>query len=130
MFPSSRLRKNSFNYVIKYCKKPKWNAFIYSDKNTNNFSLINKTIQQEINKFKNIEDKNKKMENIEKEGSKNQMIIHFVSQNNSDNLLLEEFNKPKSRRSLNENFPLILFYSKILIGKIKIIVILFLIILI
>ena len=112
LFPDTDKEKTTSDYVIKYCKKPKWNAFIYSDKNTNNFSLINKTIQQEINKFKNIEDKNKKMENIEKEGSKNQMIIHFVSQNNSDNLLLEEFNKPKSRRSLNENFPLILFLFK------------------
>ena len=112
LFPDTDKEKTTSDYVIKYCKKPKWNAFIYSDKNTNNFSLINKTIQQEINKFKNIEVKNKKMENIEKEGSKNQMIIHFVSQNNSDNLLLEEFNKPKSRRSLNENFPLILFLFK------------------
>ena len=40
------------------------------------------------------------------------MIIHFVSENNSENKLLEEFNKPKSRRSLNENFPLILFLFK------------------
>lgn len=40
------------------------------------------------------------------------MIMHFVSENNSENKLLEELNKPKSRRSLNENFPLILFLFK------------------
>lgn len=40
------------------------------------------------------------------------MIVHFVSELNSENSLLEEFNKPKSRRALNENFPLILFLFK------------------
>lgn len=112
LFPDADYKKSTSDYVIKYCKKPKWNAFIYKDKNSNNFSLINQTIQNEINKYKVIKDKNERKKNIEKEGSKNQMIIHFVSENNSDNLLLEEFNKPKSRRSLNENFPLILFLFK------------------
>ena len=113
LFPEAdNKNKATSDYVIKYCKNPKWNAFIYTTKNSNNFSLINQTIQKEINKYESIKDKNMRKKNIEKEGLKNQMIIHFVSENNSDNLLLEEFNKPKSRRSLNENFPLILFLFK------------------
>ena len=112
LFPDTDLNKKTSDYIVKYCKEPKWNAFIYSDQNTNNFSLINQTIQNEINKYKTIKDKEEKEKYIEKDGSKNQMIIHFVSENNSENKLLEEFNKPKSRRSLNENFPLILFLFK------------------
>lgn len=112
LFPYTDKKKTTLDYTVKYCEKPKWNAFIYSDANTNNFSFINKSIQNEVNKHKDVKDLKEKKNNIKKDGSKNQMIVHFVSELNSENSLLEEFNKPKSRRALNENFPLILFLFK------------------
>lgn len=60
LFPYEDLKKKTTDYNIKYCKDPKWNAFIYSDQNTNNFDLINQTIQNEINKYQKIKDKKEK----------------------------------------------------------------------
>lgn len=104
-------KNSTFDYIIKYSKKPKWKAFIYSDQKTTDFCFINQNIQAQINKYQNLQDIDKKEKNNKKEGLNNQMILHFVS-NGSDNLLLEEFDKEKSREVLSENFPLILFLFK------------------
>ena len=107
IFPEKDEKNSTSDYTVKYSKKPKWKAFIYSDQNTTNFSFINKNIQAQINKYQKLQDKDKKEKNNKKEGLNNQMIIHFVS-DNSDDLLLDEFNKDNSIDNLGENFPLIL----------------------
>ena len=111
IFPEKDEKNSTSDYTVKYSKKPKWKAFIYSDQNTTNFSFINKNIQAQINKYQKLQDKDKKEKNNKKEGLNNQMIIHFVS-DNSDDLLLDEFNKDNSIDNLGENFPLILFLFK------------------
>ena len=108
IFPEIDEKNSTSDYNVKYSKKPKWKAFIYSDKKTTDFCFINQNIQAQINKYQKLQDIDKKEKNNKKEGLNNQMILHFVS-NGSDNLLLEEFNKEKSREVLSDNFPLILF---------------------
>ena len=106
LFPKTDIEQSTKKYIVKYSEKPKWNAFIYSEKNTTNFSLIKKVIYDHINKYNGI-NKDDKLKKDKKGALKNHMIILFVSDENLDNLLLEEFNE--AEEELNENFPLILF---------------------
>ena len=109
LFPKEDKGKSTSDYIVKYSEKPKWNAFIYSKKNTKNFKLINETIQNIIN-MQN--EKTKKLTIEEKGELKNHMILLFVNDNCSDSLLCEEFSKEDTIDALNENFPLILFIFK------------------
>ena len=111
LFPNEDKNKSTSNYTVKYSKKPKWNAFLYSDSNSKNFKLINQTILEYINKF-NEENKNKNIKEEEKSELKNHMILLYVTDNESDSLLLKEFNDDDTIDSLAENFPLILFIFK------------------
>ena len=111
LFPTTDTNRSGFNYIFKYNKKLRWNAFIYTDNNTQNFKLINKTIQEEINKF-NDKSKEEKDKAMKKFAFKNHMILLFVSDNNSDINLCEEFEKDETIDKLNENFPLLLFIFK------------------
>ena len=111
LFPTEDKKKSTANYIVKYSKKPKWNAFLYSDNNAKNFKLINQTIQEYINKY-NTENKKKKLKEEEKGELKNHMILFYVMDNESDSLLLDEFNDEETIDNLAENFPLILFIFK------------------
>lgn len=59
-------KNSTFDYTVKYNKKPKWKAFIYSDKKTTNFCFINQNIQAQINKYQKLQDKDKKEKVIKK----------------------------------------------------------------
>lgn len=111
LFPNTDTNRTGFNYIFKYNQKLRWNAFIYTDNNTKNFKLINKTIQEEINKF-NDKSKDEKDKAMKKFAFKNHMILLFVSDNDSDINLCEEFEKDDTIDKLNENFPLLLFIFK------------------
>lgn len=111
LFPNEDEEKKTLFYTVKYSSKPKWNAFIYSDKNSKNFNIINQTIQGLLIKF-NIENQKRKL-SIEEEGEfKNNIILLFVNDNCSDSLLCEEFTKEETKAELVGNFPLILFIFK------------------
>jgi len=111
LFPDEDKKKSTTNYIVKYSKKPKWNAFFYSDNNAKNCKLINQTIQEYINKY-NKENKNKNFKEEEKGELKNHMILFYVMDNESDSLLLDEFNDDETIDNLAENYPLILFIFK------------------
>ena len=111
LFSVEEKNKSTLNYKVKSSKKPKWNAFIYSDNNTKNFKLINQTIQDQINKF-NTESKKRKISEEEKGELINNMILFYVTDNESDFLLLEEFNNKDTIDFFADNFPLILFIFK------------------
>ena len=111
LFPKTDKNRSCNDYIFKYSEKPKWNALIYSERNTQNFKLINETIQKNINK-NNGENKKRKDEIDKKEALKNHIILLFVCDNDSDNKLCEEFTKDETIDALNENFPLLLFIFK------------------
>ena len=81
LFPSINNNKSTSDYKIKFNKKTNWNSFIYSDNNTRNFELINKTIQKQINLY-NGKDKKERLEKEKKEGVKNHIILLFSYNNN------------------------------------------------
>ena len=111
LFSKEDKNKSTSDYKVRYSEEPKWNAFIYSDENTNNFSLINQTIQNQINMY-NGEEQYKRKELEKKHGSKNHMIILFVNENNTDELLCEQFSQESTINDLSCDFPLILFLFK------------------
>ena len=111
LFPSINKKKSTSDYTIKFNKKTNWNSFIYSDNNTRNFELINKTIQKQINLY-NGKDKKERLEKEKTEGVKNHIILLFAYNNNVDQALCEEFGKEESIENLNENFPLLLLLFK------------------
>lgn len=51
LFPSTDTKRSGVNYCFKYNNKLMWNAFLYTDKNTQNFKLVNETILTEINRY-------------------------------------------------------------------------------
>lgn len=114
LFPEVDKNKSTSDYIVRYSKKPKWKAFIYSDNNSQNFELINQTIQTQLNKYNenNKNNKKKKMTIEEKGEIQNHMILLFVSDNHSDSLLCQEFSKEETIDALTDNFPLILFIFK------------------
>ena len=111
LFPIEDKKKSTENYIVKYSKKPKWNSYIYSDNNSKNFELINQTIQGQINKY-NDENQNSKLKEEEKAELKNHMILFYVTDNDSDSLLCEEFSKEETLDALVNDYPLILFIFK------------------
>lgn len=111
LFPTLNEIKSTSDYIIKYSKKPKWNSFIYSDTNTKNFKLINKTIQSQINKYKK-EVQKRKISEEEKGEFNNHMILFYVTDNISDCLLCEEFQDENTLDTLADNYPLMLFIFK------------------
>jgi len=111
LFPKEDKKNSTSDYKVKYCEKPKYNAFIYSDKNTQNFKLINETIQSQINMYNGL-DKKAILEKQKKEGFKNHVIILFVYNNSIDKELCEEFSKEDTIDNLNEYFPLLIFIFK------------------
>ena len=111
LFSVDEKNKSTLNYKVKSSKKPKWNAYIYSDNNTKNFKLINQTLQEQINKF-NTESKKRKISEEEKGELKNNMILFYVTDNESDCSLLEEFNDEDTIDFFADNFPLILLVFK------------------
>ena len=111
LFSKEDKNKSTSDYKVRYSEEPKWNAFIYSDENTNNFSLINQTIQNQINMYNGKEQYERK-ELEKKHGSKNHMIILFVNENNTDELLCEQFSQESTINDLSCDFPLILFLFK------------------
>lgn len=112
LFPKEDKNKSTSDYKVKYCEKPKYNAFIYSEENTQNFKLINNTIYSQINKYNNELDEKVRLEKQKKEGFKNHVIILFVCNNSIDSQLCEEFSKEQTIDNLNENFPLLIFIFK------------------
>ena len=110
LFPEKDEKKSNNNYIVKYCKKPKWNAYIYSRLNTKNFNLISKIIIKQTNSCNGEEAKNKTQE--EKNELKNHMILFFVNDNDSDISLCKEFSNEEIKGELVNNFPLMLFLYK------------------
>ena len=110
LFPEKDEKKSNNNYKVKYCKKPKWNAYIYSRYNTKNFHLISEVIINQVNSYNGEGSNNKTKE--EKDEVKNHMIILFVNDNDSDTLLCNEFSDEDIKGELVDNFPLMLFLFK------------------
>ena len=110
LFPEKDEKKSNNNYIVKYCKKPKWNAYIYSRLNTKNFNLISKIIIKQTNSCNGEEAKNKTQE--EKNELKNHMILFFVNDKDSDISLCKEFSNEEIKGELVNNFPLMLFLYK------------------
>ena len=110
LFPEKDEKKSNDNYKVKYCKKPNWNAYIYSRFNTKNFHLISEVIKNQVNSFNGEGSNNKTKE--EKDESKNHMILLFVNDNDSDTLLCNEFSDEEIKGELVDNFPLMLFLFK------------------
>ena len=110
LFPEKDEKKSNENYKFKYCKKPKWNAYIYSRFNTKNFQLISEIIINQTNSCNGEEAKNKTQE--EKNELKNHMILFFVNDNDSDISLCNEFSNEEIKGELVNNFPLMLFLYK------------------
>ena len=110
LFPEKDEKKSNNNYIVKYCKKPKWNAYIYSRLNTKNFKLISKIIINQTNSCNGEEAKNKTQE--EKNELKNHMILFFVNDKDSDISLCREFSNEEIKGELVNNFPLMLFLYK------------------
>ena len=110
LFPEKDEKKSNNNYKVKYCKKPKWNAYIYSRNNTKNFHLISEVIKNQVNSYNGEGSNNKTKE--EKDEVKNHMIILFVNDNDSDTLLCNEFSDEDIKGELVDNFPLMLFLFK------------------
>ena len=110
LFPEKDEKKSNNNYKVKYCKKPKWNAYIYSRYNTKNFHLISEVIKNQVNSYNGEGSNNKTKE--EKDEVKNHMIILFVNDNDSDTLLCNEFSDEEIKGELVDNFPLMLFLFK------------------
>ena len=110
LFPEKDEKKSNNNYKVKYCKKPKWNAYIYSRDNTKNFHLISEVIKNQVNSYNGEGSNNKTKE--EKDEVKNHMIILFVNDNDSDKLLCNEFSDEEIKGELVDNFPLMLFLFK------------------
>ena len=111
LFPRTDKNLSTSNYMVKYNEKGSWNAYIYLEKNTNNFKFVKETILKQIEQFIGIDEKGK-LKNEDEKALKNHMIILFVTKPNLDELFLEEFNKEETIDDLNENFPLILFLFK------------------
>ena len=111
LFPNKDEEKSNFNYTVKYSSKPKWNAYIYSTNNTRNFHFISEVIKNQVNKY-NGDEKINELSKEEKYELKNNMILLFVNDNDSDLLLCDEFSKEENRGELNDNFPLFLFLFK------------------
>ena len=111
LFPSIDTKRSGVNYCFKYNNKLMWNAFLYTDKNTQNFKLVNETILTEINRYneQSVKEKEKAMKNF---AFKNHMIVLFVNDNDSDIKLCEEFSKDDTIDKLNDNYPLLLFIFK------------------
>lgn len=110
LFPEKDEKKSNDNYKVKYCKKPKWNAYIYSRFNTKNFHLISEVIKNQVNSCNGEEVNNKTKEEIDE--LKNHMILLFVNDNDSDILLCNEFSDEEIKGELVDNFPLMLFLFK------------------
>ena len=110
LFPEKDEKKSNNNYIVKYCKKPKWNAYIYSRFNTKNFQLISEIIINQTNSCNGEEAKNKTQE--EKNELKNHMILFFVNDNDSDISLCKKFSNEEIKGELVNNFPLMLFLYK------------------
>ena len=110
LFPEKDEKKSNENYKVKYCKKPKWNAYIYSRFNTKNFQLISEIIINQTNSCNGEKAKNKTQE--EKNELKNHMILFFVNDNDSDISLCNEFSNEEIKGELVNNFPLMLFLYK------------------
>ena len=110
LFPEKDEKKSNDNYKVKYCKKPKWNAYIYSRFNTKNFHLISEVIKNQVNSCNGEEANNKTKEEIDE--LKNHMILLFVNDNDSDILLCNEFSDEEIKGELVDNFPLMLFLFK------------------
>ena len=110
LFPEKDEKKSNNNYIVKYCKKPKWNAYIYSRFNTKNFQLISEIIINQTNSCNGEEAKNKTQE--EKNELKNHMILFFVNDKDSDISLCKEFSNEEIKGELVNNFPLMLFLYK------------------
>jgi hypothetical protein len=83
LFPKIVMKRKGTSYIVRYNNKLKWNAFIYTDKNTQDFKLVNETIKKEINKF-NGKNKDEKLNGMKNFAYKNHMILLFVSDNDSD----------------------------------------------
>ena len=62
LFPEKDEKKSNNNYKVKYCKKPKWNAYIYSRYNTKNFHLISEVIKNQVNSYNGEGSNNKTKE--------------------------------------------------------------------
>jgi len=108
LFPKIDMKRTGTSYTVRYNDKTKWNAFIYTDNNTQNFKLVNETINKEINKFNDKNDY-EKLNGMKKFAYKNHMILLFVNDNDSDIRLCEEFSKDQTIDDLNDNYPLMLF---------------------
>ena len=74
------MKRTGIGYMLRYNNKLKWNAFIYTDQNTQNFKLVNKTIKKVINKF-NGKNKDEKLNGMKNFAYKNHMILLFVRDN-------------------------------------------------
>ena len=110
LFPNVDLKNSGLDYSVRYSEKVKWKAFIYSDKNTKNFKLINETIQKQIQLYSE-KDKNKGIEKKKNE-IKNHVLFLFVCDDECDIKLCDEFTNEETIELLNENFPLMLFLFK------------------
>jgi len=110
LFPKVDVKNCGLDYTVRYNEKLKWKAFIYSDKNTKNFKLINETIQKQIQLYSEKENNNE----IEKKKNeiKNHVLFLFVSDDECDDKLCDEFTTDETIELLNENFPLMLFLFK------------------
>ena len=58
LFQNFNVKNCGLDYTVRYNEKLKWKAFIYSDKNTKNFNLINETIQKQIQLYSEKENNN------------------------------------------------------------------------
>ena len=113
LFPTTDVKRSGKNYSFKSNQKLMWNAFLYSDKNTQNFTLISETILGEINRFNEKSESDKEKQKAMKSlAFKNHMILLFVNDNDSDIRLCEEFSKESTIDKLSENYPLMLFLFK------------------
>ena len=113
LFPTTDVKRSGKNYSFKSNQKLMWNAFLYSDKNTQNFTLISETILGEINRFNEKSESDKEKQKAMKSlAFKNHMILLFVNDNDSDIRLCKEFSKDSTIDKLSENYSLMLFLFK------------------
>ena len=111
LFPKEDKNKSTVNYKVKYSKKPKWYSFIYLDNNAKNFKLVNQVIQGQTKKY-NEENQKRKLKEEEKGELRNHMILLYVTDNESDTILCDEFSEDETIDVLADNFPLIVFLFK------------------
>ena len=81
------------------------------DNNAKNFKLVNQVIQGQTKKY-NEENQKRKLKEEEKGELRNHMILLYVTDNESDTILCDEFSEDETIDVLADNFPLIVFLFK------------------